>query len=216
MQKLYLVFIVLISVCLLNAQTAITNGNLESWQNVGSNTEEPTQWNSNKTGGGQAGSSLAPQTCYREASNPHGGTYCARVVSGNALGIVVNGSLATGKIEAPSTNKSEGYIRTIATDPNYAMPFTGRPDSLIFWYRYTKQGSDFPRVEARLHVGNAYAPEAPVNNNHPDSTVNIIARAQWQGPATTVSGWTRIAVPFIYVDNRTPQFILIIGAFDII
>lgn len=188
-------------------QTSITNGSLESWQNVGSNTEEPTQWNSNKTGGGNATS--GPQTCFRETSNPHGGLYCARIASGSVFGIVVNGSLATGKVEAPSTNKSEGYIRTIATDPNYAMPFNCRPDSLIFWYRYTKQGSDFPRVEARLHVGNAYAPEAPVNNNHPDSTANIIARAQWQGPATTVSGWVRIAVPFVYVDNRTPQFILI-------
>lgn len=208
MRQIYIIcFLLLTAVISSVAQTSITNGSLESWQNVGSNTEEPTQWNSNKTGGGNATS--GPQTCFRESSNPHGGLYCARIASGSVFGIVVNGSLATGKVEAPSTNKSEGYIRTIATDPNYAMPFTSRPDSLIFWYRYTKQGSDFPRVEARLHVGNAYAPEAPVNGNHPDSTVNIIARAQWQGPATTVSGWTRIAVPFVYVDNRTPQFILI-------
>ncbi|MCS6935706.1 MAG: PCMD domain-containing protein [Chitinophagales bacterium] len=193
--------------CFLLAQTNILNGNFESWQNVGSSTEEPTQWNSNKTGGGNA--PTGPQTCFRESNNPHGGQFCARVQSGSILGIVVNGSLTTGKVEAPSTNKAEGYIRTIANDPNYSMPFTGRPDSLIFWYRYTKQGNDYPRVEARLHVGNAYAPEAPVNNNHPDSTVNIIARAQWQGPASSISSWTRVAVPFVYVDNRTPQYILI-------
>lgn len=191
------------------AQSTIANGNMENWTNVGSNTEEPQFWNSNKTGGGQASSAFAPQTCYREGNNPHGGAFCARVVSGNAFGVVVNGSLTTGRVEAPSTNKSEGYIRTIASDPNFRMSFTARPDSFVFWYRYSPSGTDYPRVECRLHVGNAYTPEAPVNNNHPDSTMNIIGRAQWTGSTSAVSGWTRVSVPFVYVDNRTPQYILV-------
>ncbi len=194
---------------LLFAQTTITNGGFESWQNEGQPTEEPTQWNSNKTGGNNAPS--GPQTCFKETSNPHSGTACARVKTGLAFGIVVvNGSLTTGKVEAPTTNKADGYIRTIPTDPNYGMSFTGRPDSLVFWYRYDSYSSDYPRVEARLHVGYAYAPEAPSNNNHPDSTVNIIARAQWTNvPNSDVSTWTRVSMPFVYVDSRTPQYILI-------
>src|SRR5690606_7593076 len=62
-----------------------------------------------------------------------------------------------------------------------------------------------------LHVGNAYQPEQPVNNNHPDSSMNIIARANWEGPTSSVSGWTRVAVPFVYVDNRTPQYLLMVA-----
>lgn len=194
---------------LLFAQTTITNGGFETWQNESQPTEEPTQWNSNKTGGNNAPS--GPQTCFKETSNPHSGTACARVKTGLAFGIVVvNGSLTTGKVEAPTTNKADGYIRTIPTDPNYGMSFTGRPDSLVFWYRYDSYSSDYPRVEARLHVGYAYAPEAPSNNNHPDSTVNIIARAQWTNvPNSDVSTWTRVSMPFVYVDSRTPQYILI-------
>ncbi|HLP52085.1 MAG TPA: PCMD domain-containing protein [Chitinophagales bacterium] len=192
-----------------SAQTTITNGNMESWTGSGA-TMEPAQWNSNKTGGGQAPN--GPQTCFQEATNPHSGTYCAKVKTGLAFGIVVvNGSLTTGKVEAPSTSKAEGYIRTIPGG-DYGMQFTGRPDSLVFWYRYDSYSSDYPRVEARLHVGYAYAPEAPVNGNHPDSTSNIIARAQWGNvPTSDVTTWTRVSLPFAYVanDTRTPQYILI-------
>jgi hypothetical protein len=188
------------------AQIKIRNGNFEDWQNVGNNTEEPVGWNSNRTGGGNAPS--GPQTCFR-ATGPNSGTYCARVRSGNTLGIVVNGSLTTGKVEAPSFNKESGYIRSIPTDTSYRMPFTGRPDSLVFWLKYTPQGSDRIRLEARLHVGFAYAPEAPFNNNHPDSTQNIIARAQFLSNNTNISSWTRFSLPFVYVDARTPQYILV-------
>lgn len=190
------------------SQTTIANGDFESWDNVGQNTEEPSGWNSNKTGGGNAPS--GPQTCFRETSNPHNGTYCAKVKTGLAFGIVVvNGSLTSGKVEAPTTNKADGYIRTVANDANYRMAFTGRPDSLVFWYRYDAYGSDYPRLEARLHVGFAYAPEAPNNSNHPDSTVNIIARAMWTGANADVTTWTRVSLPFTYVDTRIPQYILI-------
>lgn len=190
------------------AQTAITNGNMEGWLNPSQNTAEPIQWNSTKTSNGPF-TAFTPQTCWRDTSTLNGGTYSAKIVSGSALGVVVNGALATGRIEAPSTDKSQGYINSIRNNPDFAMTFTGRPDSLVFWYRFTKQGTDYPKVEARLHVGNAYTPETPVSNNHPDSTVNIISRAAWQGAASSVATWTRISVPFVYVDNRTPQYILV-------
>lgn len=181
---------------------------MENWDNPTSANAEPIGWNSTKTSNGPF-TAFTPQTCWRDTSTLNGGSYCAKVVSGNALGVVVNGALTTGRVEAPSTNKSEGYIQSLVSNSNFRMPFTGRPDSLVFWYRFTKQGSDYPRVEARLHVGYAYAPEAPVNGNHPDSTQNIIARAQWTGPAASQATWVRISVPFVYVDNRTPQYILV-------
>jgi hypothetical protein len=65
------------------------------------------------------------------------------------------------------------------------------------------------RIEARLHVADAYTPEVPVNNNHPDATANIIARAQFLSANATIASWTRFSVPFVYVDGRTPEFILI-------
>ncbi len=192
------------------AQTTITNGGMENWTGSGT-TQEPTQWNSTKSAGGtySLGISLAPQTCWQETTNPHSGTSCAKVQTKAIIGNVVNGALTTGQIMINSATKAEGFIKTQPTLPDHRMAFTARPDSFVFWYRYTPQGADYPTVQARLHVGNAYAPETPVNNNHPDSSVNIIARALWQGTNTAISGWTRICLPFVYADTRTPQYILV-------
>lgn len=189
------------------AQTTITNGGLESWTGSG-NTIEPTQFNSTKSASGSF-SGFTPQTLWQETNNPHGGTYCARIVTGNALGTVVNGALTTGQVVANSTNKSEGYIQTVVGNANHRMDFTARPDTFVFWYRYTSVSGDYPRVEARLHTSTCQAPEIPVNGNHSLDTANIVARALWTGAGVTVSGWTRVAVAFNYRVTTSPTYILI-------
>lgn len=188
----------------LTAQTtpAVPNGNFESWDGVGASTEEPSNWNSNKTGGGNAGS--ASQTCYREATNPHGGSYCVKVVSGSTFGVVVNGICTNGKVEAPTFTKSDGYAHTIPNDAAYSSPFTGRPDSLVGWYRYNSSGGDAAKVQVFLHVAGAANPES--GNYQGNTTPNIIARAVYISPASSQSTWTRFSVPFVYVDGRTPEY----------
>jgi len=207
MKKQILLFIAITALGAAHAQTTIPNGGFENWTNVGQLTEQPTNWNSNRTGGGFASS--GPETCFRDTSTLGGGSYCTMIMTGTIVGTVVNGSCTTGEVEAPSFTKTEGYIQTVAGDASHSAPFTGRPDSLVFWYRFSPRGTDSPTVQARVHVGNAYAPETPVNSNHPDSTVNIIGRAIWTGTNTAQATWQRVSVPFVYVDNRTPQYILI-------
>jgi hypothetical protein len=212
MKKQFLLFIVFAALAIAGqAQTTIPNGGFENWTNVGQATEQPTNWNSNKTSGIYA--NLGPQTCYRDTSTLGGGQYCAMILTGTTFGNAVNGSCTTGEVQAPTTNKADGYIETIAGDASHSAPFTGRPDSLVFWFRYSPRGTDSPTVQARLHVGNAYVPETPSNGNHPDSTVNIIARAVWIGTNTTQATWQRVSVPFVYVagsaGSRTPEYILI-------
>ena len=183
-------------------QTTVPNGNFESWDAVGSSSEEPTNWNSNKTGGGNATS--AGQTCYRESSNPHSGTYCVRIVSGSTFGVVVNGICNSGKVEAPTFTKSDGYAHDIPGDASYSSPFTGRPDSLVGWYRTDSRGGDAAKVEVLLHVSGAANPES--GSYQGNTTPNIIARATFLSPNSSVTGWTRFSVPFTYVDGRTPEY----------
>ncbi len=190
------------------AQTAIPNASFETWTNVGSSTAQPVSWSSNETGTGYAPS--GPQTCF-QSNKAHSGNFSAEVETKTYLLItVVNGSLTTGQVNAPSTSKSDGYISDIPGVAGHISTFTGRPDSLIFWYQYTLGGSgDYPTVEARLHVDSAYAPET-TNSYHPTTNYNIISRALWQGPsASTGNTWVRVSVPFVYVDGRIPQYILI-------
>ncbi len=191
------------------SQLQIANAGFENWDNTGTSTEEPTGFNSNKTGTGLASS--GPQTCSR-ATTPHSGTYCAMVQTKYYIIAVVNGNVTSGAVNAPSTNKSEGYLSATGTNK---IAFTGRPDSLVGWYKYTQATSgtgataEQAKVRAILHSGDYYDPETPVASNHPDMSANKIADALFISPAANRAAWTRFSIPFLYTSTVTPSFIMV-------
>jgi hypothetical protein len=198
------------------AQTQIANGGFENWGNTSpGNADEPTSWYSNKTGSTVA--AIGPQTCFQETSAPHSGTYCARLETKYYVLAVVNGNLTTGVVNAPSQDKSLGYVGTVnyssATDIR-RMPFIGRPDSLVGWYKYTQATSgtgatsELAKVVAYLHSGDFNDPELPVNGNHPDLSGNKIGKALFNSPASNVTTWKRFSVPFVYTNGNTPEYIM--------
>lgn len=195
-----------------SAQQQIQNGDFELWENVGSATEEPTYFNSNKTGSSTA--TLGPQTCFRDASIKYSGNYSVRIESKlvPVFNTIVNGNLTTGVINAPTTNKADGYIGTIKYNTPSdirRMAFTARPDSLIGFFRYTQGGTnERGKITVYLHVDDYFDPEA-ATPYHPDATPNRIAFAQFVTPAVNTTEWTRFAVPFVYNDSRTPAYIMI-------
>lgn len=192
------------------SQTQISNGGFETWDAAGTASEEPAFFNSNKTGTDWAPN--GPQTCYRDGSTYHSGSYSARIETKTFTFAIVNGSMVTGIVNAPTTNKADGYIGTMkgtTTSDIRRMAFTGRPDSLVGWYKYVQGGSaEKGKVRAILHTGHYYDPEAGTSY-HPDSSANKIAAALFLTPASNVSTWTRFSVPFVYSDSRTPQYIMI-------
>ncbi|MDF2453098.1 MAG: hypothetical protein K0S26_2602 [Bacteroidota bacterium] len=194
------------------AQTQIANGGFENWENIAAQTEEPTDFNSNKTGSSTA--QIGPQTCFRDGSVKHGGSYALRLENKTVpiVGTVVNGSATTGVINAPSTNKADGYIGT--TKYNDAadirrLAFTGRPDSIVGWYQYTSGGTgEQGKVTAILHNNHYYDPETPTTN-HPNPTADKIARATFLTPTGSTGTWTRFTAPFVYTASGNPTYIML-------
>lgn len=190
-------------------QTQITNSDFELWENIGATNEEPTSWNSNKTGTGLASS--GPQTCFKDAT-AHSGTSCARVETKYYVIAVVNGNVTTGVVEAPNSNKAEGFLS--ATGSN-KIAFTGRPDSLVGWYKYTQATSgsgaaaEQGKVLAHLHSGDFYDPLVPVSSNHIDLSTNKIASALFVSPASNQATWKRFTVPFNYTSSSIPAFVMV-------
>jgi len=192
------------STTLMLGQTTIPNGDFEAWQSVGNSDEEPTNWNGNKTGGGFASS--GPQTCFRESSNPHTGTYCLKLENGNFFGTGINATATTGRIEAPSTNPSAGYINTVTGNSDFNSPFTGRPDSLVGWFRFDQGGTDIGRIQAILHDNFDVS-----NPDQGSSASHIISEAIFDVPNGNTATWTRFAIPFNYNNGTTPEYILLIA-----
>ena len=185
----------------INAQTQIPNGGFENWDNIGSNDEEPVNWSSNKTGSGAA--SLGPQTCYREDSDVYAGSYCLYLRTRNYFGIKVNGTATTGRIEAPTLDPLDGYIRTIRNNPEFNSPFTGRPDSLVGYFKYNSESGDDGSIAVILHGD--YDVESPDQGG---SAPFMIGTATYITPSSDVNSWTRFSVPFTYTSPDTPLYIL--------
>jgi hypothetical protein len=209
MQKTFTT-IVSLSITLFSlAQTQLTNAGFESWGGSGTSAE-PTSWNSNKTGTGLA--SFGPQTCFQETSTPHSGTSCVRVETAYYILAVVNGNVTTGVVNAPNSNKLEGFLAATGSDK---IAFTGRPDSIVGWYKYTQATSgtgaaaEQAKVYAVLHSGDYYDPAVPVSGNHPDLSANKIGDALYVSPAANQSSWKRFTVPFNYINSNTPAFIMV-------
>lgn len=194
-------------------QTQITNGGFESWGNPSPGvTNEPSSWYSNESGSSTA--QLGPQTCFKETSSVHSGTACVRVENKTVpiIGTIVNGNVTTGVVNAPTTNKINGYIGTI----NYSsssdvrrMTFTGRPDSLVGWYKYTSGGTgETGKVTAILHNNQYFDPETPTTY-HADPTPDKVARATFFTPTGNNATWTRFSVPFVYTSTSSPAYVMV-------
>lgn len=194
-------------------QTQITNGGFENWGNASPGVaNEPSSWYSNESGSSTA--QLGPQTCFKETSSVHSGTACVRVENKVVpiIGTIVNGNVTTGVVNAPTTNKANGYIGTI----NYSsssdirrMTFTGRPDSLVGWYKYTSGGTgETGKVTAILHNNQYFDPETPTTY-HADPTADKIARATFFTPTGNNANWTRFSVPFVYTSTSSPAYVMV-------
>jgi hypothetical protein len=198
------------------AQTTITNAGFENWGNTvpsGDSHTEPTNWYSNQSGSSIA--ALGGQTCFKDSTVVHSGSYSVRVetISG-PLSNVINGNVTTGVVNAPTLTKTDGYIGTENFSDSTAdvrrMAFTGKPDSLVGWYQYSPGGSgEMGKIRAILHKGQYYDPETPATY-HANPTSNKIADLTFFTPPSAVSTWTRFSMPFTYVDtSTTPSYIMI-------
>lgn len=189
------------------AQQQIPNSNFEQWENVGSNTEEPIEWNGMKTGEGSL-ITFAPKTLQRSTAIRPGATgqYCARLYTGSALGNTLQGILTTGRVNVVST--SDAYIYTNTNNAAFNATMTSWPDSLVFWSRYVSgTGSDKALMRAVIHDNFNYQdPPTAASASH------VVAELFFE---ITHSGaaWVRHSVPFSYTGPATsPAFILLSSA----
>lgn len=181
----------------------LENSGFETWENVGSPTEEPTDWSSIKTSDVSSLNSLAPQVENR-STDAHSGSYSVYLENKSAgFGIIANGIVTNGRIHA-DTDPSQGYVFTNSSDGQWNTPFTGRPDSLVGWYKYTPSSTDHGKAEIVLHTGTSA--QLPENG----TASSFVGAARFDMPNATISSWTRFSVPFHYFNASTPDYALMV------
>lgn len=203
-----LLFTILLSSFTIYSQQQIGNSGFEQWDNLGAPNEEPSNWNSFKTGSGSFSSFASKQieqsTDVRPGSS---GSYSSKVYSVSTFGIIANGNMTIGRINMGSATaaSSENYNYSVVSDTNFSEALTQSPDSIVFWVKYTPVSSgEEARMKAAIH--DDYEFRDPTDAN---SATHLVATAELNYPSTSGS-WVRKSVPFDYSGpSTTPEFILL-------
>lgn len=196
--------------CFTNAQTQINNSGFEDWENVGSATEEPLEWNSFKTASGIL-SNLASQQIKRSPLTRPGtsGTYSCVIWSKEIMSIVANGNFTTGQINMSSATPSDpsNYNITYTAQTPFSEALGANPDSLVVWVRFKPSnsgGTDSARIRAIIH--DTYDLKDPIDASSAPHVVGIATKHV----ASTNGQWERLSIPFEYTGPASsPDFIQI-------
>lgn len=177
MKRLYTIIIFLSITSGVKAQNATPNAGFENWNTV-VNRIDPADWNNLNP----STAILGVLTCARASgADAHSGNYAIKLTTKLIPGfnIIANGIASTG---------------TLITTPPYGVSggiaYTGRPDSITGWYKYTPAGTDQGFVELQLLGA---------------TNTDTIGYVRFETPNATVSTYTRFAAAVNYLSTATPS-----------
>ena len=188
--------------------TQIGNGDFEDWRGVTSSNHAPDNWNSFETGEGSlAGLSSAQQVQMAEDARPgSNGFYCADLWSRSVLGVVAQGNLTTGCINAGSASASDkaNYNYSKTSDSKKSETLSKIPTAIRFWAKFVpaKVNSAHPNahMETVIHDNYDYITYSSASYESDAEKSHVIARARKDFP-TTNGEWVEFTVPFEKTNN---------------
>ncbi len=196
------------------AQYQVGNSDFESW---GSDANEPgSGWYSFPSAGGDAASlgksRTKGNTTKLTGTNARNGGTSVRLISKwvglFGIGANANGNLTTGKINMGATSAdSESNYNYTARGTNNCCPFTGRPDAIEYWARFSRgeSGTYNGRCHVILHGDIDYKDpyETPAN----ESAYKIAEAKVYASPSTE---WTKFSGELTYtgVESSTSYMLV--------
>ncbi len=191
------------------------NPSFELWHPSDETHVEPDGWHSFETATGALAAFGGHHLT--KSKNAHSGESCARIYSSSILGIVANGTMTTGRLNADAMSATDpannAYLDTSMPDLDGAgkpfyIPLYSRPDSIAVWVKYRHGSIDpdhpYANISAVITDGTYYQdPEDKVYTN-------VVAKAKNDKIATTDGEWVRVTAPFVYTENAVePKAILV-------
>lgn len=174
--------------------------------------DEPNHWHSFMSCTGKYASlvSSTPHTFISDIVRPGSqGSKSVLVKSGKVFGVVANGTLTNGRLQAGSISATNtdncSFSDPTSTetdahgDPFYTT-FNGRPDSLVVWVKFKQQTpvEKFPyaTINAVLTDGSYY--QDPEDKTYE----NVVARASCATIESNGNVWQRLSIPFVYEEDK--------------
>lgn len=194
--------------------TQIGNGDFENWSNVTSNNHAPSNWNAFETAEGSLASlSSAQQVQMVEGGRPGSdGFYCVDIWSRSVMGVIAQGTLTTGCINAGAISASakgnNSYSKT--QDPAKSETLSRIPAAIKMWVKYVPAASGTPKAQiaATVHDAHNYVTYSKDEYDDDANRSYVIAKAKMDFEACD---WTELTIPFERSGNYTDgqMFILL-------
>ena len=188
--------------------TQIGNGDFENWSGATSSNHAPNNWNSFETGEGTYASlSSAQQVDKVEGGRPGSdGLYCVDIWSRSVVGVIAQGTLTTGCINAgamSATDKNNNSFSKIE-DSSKSETLSRIPSAIKMWVKFVpaKANAAHPNahVAATVHDAHNYVTYSSADYDDDDNKSYAIAHANMDFPACD---WTEITIPFEPTGNTT-------------
>jgi len=197
--------------------TQIGNGDFEDWSGVTGSNHAPTNWNSFETGEGSLASmSSAQQVQVAEDHRPgSNGLYCADIWSRSVFGVVAQGNLTTGCINAGAMSAADkgNYNYSKTSDSKKSETLSKVPTAIRFWAKFVPAAinSEHPNahMEAVVHDNAKYITYSSPSYESAAEKAHAIAKAKKDFP-TTNGEWTEFIAPFELTGNAADGQLYII------
>ena len=177
----------------------LPNGDFETWT---ASSGEPDRWHGFKSASGGL-ASMASSTLTSSTDTPHGSGCSAMMGSTGIWGVVANGTMTNGRLNAGSptaantANHSAMDQSWTDTDNNgdpFYMQVYAKPDAIKFWLKFSQgtASTDFPyaTMNAVVFDGTYYQDPEDTDYN------NKVGAAQ--NNTITTCDWSEFNVPFNY------------------
>ena len=193
----------------------IANQGFEAWHTSTETYMEPNAWHSFESATGD----LAPFAGHHieKSADAHSGEASARLFATSIFGIIANGTMTTGRMNAGAMIATDpanhAYIDMSLTDVDgngnpFYTPICTVPDSIAAWVKF-KQGTPnaahpYATISAAITDGTRY--QDPEDKEY----TNVVGKAKNNTIATTDGQWVRVVAPFVYNDNAVePKAVLV-------
>ena len=193
----------------------IANQGFEAWHTSTETYMEPNAWHSFESATGD----LAPFAGHHieKSADAHSGEASARLFATSIFGIIANGTMTTGRMNAGAMIATDpanhAYLDMSMTDVDgngdpFYTAMCSKPDSIAAWVKF-KQGTpnaDHPyaTISAVITDGTRY--QDPEDKEY----TNVVARAKNAQIAVTDGQWVRVTAPFIRTANTVdPKAVLV-------
>ena len=188
--------------------TQIGNGDFENWSSVTSSNHAPNNWNSFETAEGSFASlSSAQQVQMVEDARPGSdGIYCVDIWARSILGVVAQGNLTTGCINAGATTATDKANHNFSktSDPTKSETLSQIPTAIRFWAKFVPAAANAQhpnaRMEAVVHDNYDYITYGDPTYESDEEKSHVIAKASKSFP-TTDGEWVEFTVPFELTNN---------------